>query len=149
MTGPYCGGPLPNPFSGAYAAPLAKTIPDKVKYNAADNSVTLTFNAGFAPDMYTFTVNNDYIFDEFGNKMQASFSTNLFMPVGAETPTVSRGITGATGPYVEFSEYTKPREIVDGFNPSDHVETRVSRLYYSRDAHRVAQIINRDAKSYN
>jgi len=55
----------------------------------------------------------------------------------------------ATGPNVEFPEYTPPRGYPDGFNPSDKVETRVARLYYFRDAHRVAQIINRDVKSYN
>ncbi len=55
----------------------------------------------------------------------------------------------ATGPNVEFPEYTAPRSYPDGFNPSDKVETRVARLYYYRDAHRVAQIVNRDVRSYN
>ena len=54
-----------------------------------------------------------------------------------------------TGPNVEFPEFTAPRSNPDGFNPSDNVQTRVSRLYYFRDAHRVAQIINRDARAYN
>src|SRR5262249_5870333 len=49
----------------------------------------------------------------------------------------------------EYPEFTRPRALPDGFNPSDHVETRVARLYYFRDAHRVAQIINREARSYN
>ena len=37
----------------------------------------------------------------------------------------------------------------EGFNPGDFVETRVAQLYYYRDAHRVAQIINRNIRSYN
>jgi hypothetical protein len=59
------------------------------------------------------------------------------------------GIPGPSGDYVAFGEYTNPRPFINGFNPSDHVETRVSRLYYYRDAHRVAQIINRDSRSHN
>ncbi len=64
-------------------------------------------------------------------------------------PTKSRGLSGASCPNVEFPEFTAPRQKPSGFNPADHVETRVVRLYYFRDAHRVAQIINRDAKSCN
>ncbi len=53
------------------------------------------------------------------------------------------------GPYVPYHEYTTPRAVPQGFNPDDRVETRVSRLYYYRDAHRVVQILNRKARSYN
>ena len=53
---------------------------------------------------------------------------------------------------VEFPEFIEARNR-DGtrrrFNPADHVETRVARLFYFRDAHRVAQIINRITESYN
>src|SRR5690606_19357697 len=71
------------------------------------------------------------------------------LPPGADVPTISRGIRGPTGPYVSYPEFTPPRPVLDGFNPSDRVETRVSRLYFFRNAHRVAQIITRSAKSYN
>ncbi len=56
-----------------------------------------------------------------------------------------------TGPRVDFPEYLPAPEPRDErhFNPSDHVETRVVRLYYFRDAHRVAQLVNRDVESYN
>jgi hypothetical protein len=118
------------------------------KHSIADRTVTLSF-VEVRPEVYTLTVVHDYIQDEFGNKMEADFETQLFRPIGAETPAISRGITGPTGPNVEFPEYTNPRKIIDGFNPSDRVETRVSRLYYYRDAHRVTQIVNRDVKSYN
>ncbi|HND56754.1 MAG TPA: hypothetical protein PLV92_30255, partial [Pirellulaceae bacterium] len=59
------------------------------------------------------------------------------------------GVTATTGPYVRYPEFTPPRPANTGFNPSDKVETRVARLYYFRDAHRVAQIINRKVRSYN
>jgi hypothetical protein len=68
---------------------------------------------------------------------------------GGDLPSVSRGITGRPGPFVPFPEYTPPRTPIDGVSPSDRVETRVVRLYYYRDAHRVAQIVNRNVKSYN
>lgn len=56
-----------------------------------------------------------------------------------------------TGKHVPFEEYTKrpPRKENEVFNPGDKVETRVARLYYFRDAHRVAQIVNRNVQSYN
>ncbi len=56
------------------------------------------------------------------------------------------------GEHVEFPPYTPPKPQIippEGFNPGDFVETRVARLYYYRDAHRVAQIINRNIRSYN
>lgn len=118
------------------------------KFDLADNSLTLAYQ-DVPPDVYTFTVKADLISDLFGRTMAKDYSERLFRPIGAEEPVISRGITGPTGPNVSFPEYTKPRPIINGFNPSDHVETRVSRLYYFRDVHRVAQIINRDVKSYN
>ncbi|MEO8496176.1 MAG: hypothetical protein ABI614_13990, partial [Planctomycetota bacterium] len=114
----------------------------------SDNSLTLSYK-DVPPDVYDFIVRADLIKNLFGTPMAENSKTVLLRPLGAEEPAISRGITGPTGPYVPFGEYTKPRPFNDGFNPSDHVETRVSRLYFYRDAHRVAQIVNRDAKSYN
>lgn len=55
-----------------------------------------------------------------------------------------------TGKHIEFPEFLPPGpKPKPKFNPSDRVETRVVRLYYFRDAHRVAQIVNRTAKAYN
>lgn len=56
-----------------------------------------------------------------------------------------------SGTHVPFPEYVpRPeRSQKEVFNPGDHVETRVARLYYIRDGHRVAQIINRNVKSLN
>ncbi len=56
------------------------------------------------------------------------------------------------GEHVEFPPFAPPKPQLipsEGFNPGDFVETRVARLYYYRDAHRVAQIINRNIRSYN
>ncbi len=53
---------------------------------------------------------------------------------------------------VEFPEFlaTAPQpESARKINPADKVETRVIRLFYFRDAHRVAQLINRTAQSLN
>lgn len=83
------------------------------------------------------------------NRAGSEFVINILKPVGDDLPSESPGLRGFSGPYVTFPEFTEPRKSTDGFNPSDHVETRVSRLYYFRDAARVAQIINRKSKSYN
>lgn len=56
------------------------------------------------------------------------------------------------GQHVEFPPYAPPKKQTippEGFNPDDYVQTRVARLYYYRDAHRVAEIINRNVRSYN
>jgi len=45
--------------------------------------------------------------------------------------------------------YTKYFTSIEGFNPSNVVVTHVVPLYYYRDAHRVVQIINHRARSYN
>lgn len=54
--------------------------------------------------------------------------------------------------HVEFTPYAPPTKQTiptEGFNPGDYVETRVARLFYFRDAHRVAEIVNRNIRSYN
>lgn len=119
-----------------------------ITFHESDNSVTIKFASEIPPDIYTFTVKGT-VKSIFGIPMGDAVTKQLLMPVGAELPSVAPGISGATGPYVTYGEYTKPRPFMDGFNPSDHVETRVSRLYYFRDAHRAAQIVNREAKSHN
>lgn len=70
-------------------------------------------------------------------------------PALADVPlTQFRGITGVTGENAVYPEYTKQREQPEGFNPSDKVVTRIARLYYFRDAHRVVQLLNREARSF-
>jgi hypothetical protein len=82
---------------------------------------------------------------------EASMPLTIVIPGdgGRNLPSRTVGISGRTGENAVFAEYTEPRKVPDGFKPSDKVETRVARLYYFRDAHRVAQIVNRDVKSYN
>lgn len=56
------------------------------------------------------------------------------------------------GKRIEFPEFlpARPQPISKRrINPGDKVVTKVARLYYFRDAHRVAQIINRTTKSLN
>jgi hypothetical protein len=55
---------------------------------------------------------------------------------------------GVHVPFPDFVTRTD-RDKSKVFNPGDKVETRVARLYYYRDAHRVAEIINRNVRSYN
>jgi hypothetical protein len=119
------------------------------------NAITVNFD-GLLPEVYTLTVKASGIVDIFGNNLQgllgqpnSDYFTQVVNPIGGDLPSQTRGITGQTGPYVEFKEWLNPAAPTNGFNPSDHVETRVVRLYYFRDAHRVAQIVNREAKSYN
>ncbi len=121
---------------------------NRPKLSEDKKSVILVFEK-FTPDNFTFKIIKDGVKDLYGNTMKEDYTTTLFKPIGGEIAEPSRGISGATGPYVPYGEYTKPRPFINGFNPSDHVETRVSRLYYFRDAHRVAQIINRDSRSHN
>ena len=56
----------------------------------------------------------------------------------------------ATGKHIEFPRYVPTTEFEPDrpFNPGDHVETRVARMFNRRDAHRVAQIINRNVQSH-
>ena len=130
----------------------------------ATNRVTLNVT-GVVPGTYTLvvpTAKGGKLQDVYGNKLVQGpvvRSVNLIeMPVagisagaaaGGDLPSQRAGVTLETGPPVYYPEYTKFRTSPDGFNPSDRVESRVVRLYYYRDAHRVAQLINRTVKSYN
>jgi hypothetical protein len=126
---------------------------DNGTYDSSNNSITVTFST-LRPEVYTLTVHKEII-DLFGNNLQGvgnqsstDYTINILNPIGSELASPFQGISGQSGPYVEFKEWLNPASPTNGFNPSDHVETRVARLYYFRDAHRVAQIINRDVKSY-
>src|SRR5262249_14179142 len=76
-------------------------------------------------------------------KPKTDYSQVLFQP--GEPAGGGGGKSGV----VIYPEYHEPRKVPGGFNPSDQVQTRVSRLYYYRDARRVAQIINRDIRARN
>ena len=87
--------------------------------------------------------------DPVSNRPLADLAGN---PAGNGTDQVRDFVTlpGAErGEHVEFPRFVKsPPLTEEDFNPGDHVETRVARLYYFRDAHRVAQIINRTARPH-
>ncbi len=108
-------------------------------------------NITVAPNQYSLFIMPP-IKDLFGNVMDTTvdkYKFPIIMPVGGNAPTLAPGITATTGPCVPFGEYNNPRTEANGFNPSDKVVLRVVRLYYFRDAHRVAQIVNRKSRSYN
>ncbi|MCO6457437.1 MAG: hypothetical protein J5I93_19220 [Pirellulaceae bacterium] len=134
--------------------------PQDVIYDATDNAVTLVFqdyqyDGNFVVSITPRPASGKSLNDLFGNTLElddpgaTSYDIPLVRTRLSETPSVAPGISHTTGPYVPFHEFTGPRESTSGFNPNDKVETRVARLYYYRDAHRVAQIINRKVKSYN
>jgi hypothetical protein len=133
---------------------LVVGLPD---FDPATNTVTLQVGP-IVPGSYKLAIVKEKIRDVFNNVMAPVagvtdpnvFETTLFtVQIDRALPSVSAGVTLQTGPSVTFPEYVKFRVSPDGFNPSDRVETRVVRLYYYRDAHRVSQIVNRTVKSYN
>ncbi len=134
----------------------------------ADSGVTLRLSRGSRPSQVVFTIGGElkpgrYLLklrtnrwkDRFGIPLRGNvpggsyYTYELFKPDVQLLAVSQRGVTSATGPYVEYPEFTPPRKVPLGFNPHDKVETRVVRLYYFRDAHRAAQIINRTLQSYN
>jgi hypothetical protein len=128
-------------------------------FDPQNNTITVRLT-NVQADLYQLTVKGEEVKDIFGNHLEgvpgrpgSDYVTVLGRtPPEAELlqqPSIRPGIAGATGEYVPFPEFTRPRKVSDGFNPHDKVETRVVRLYYYRDAHRVAQIINRKVKSHN
>jgi hypothetical protein len=132
--------------------------PLQANLDPRENSVTLTFKDYPDDGEYTITVKkktsnqNHGVVDIYGNPLWSDKTpgeTFTIIRSKLSGPSVRPGISGRTGPYVAYPEFTQPRTVPDGFNPNDKVETRVVRLYYYRDAHRVAQIINREVKSYN
>ncbi len=120
-----------------------------ITFNEASNSVALEWSQ-LSAGKYVFEAMSA-LKDVFGIALASSDSNRraITRQFGDVAPTTLPGLRGTTGKYVNYKEYTEPRENPEGFNPSDHVETRVSRLYYYRDAHRVAQIVNRNSRSYN
>jgi hypothetical protein len=130
----------------------------EVTFLEASSAVVLRLT-NMAPGMYPLTINKKDVGNPikgwYGNLLRSNtegdqeFVAEVYKPIKADVPSVRPGITGPTGPQIDYKEYTEPRKVPEGFNPSDHVETRVARLYYYRNAHRVAQIINRTTQSYN
>ncbi|MEQ1904667.1 MAG: hypothetical protein ABL888_10805, partial [Pirellulaceae bacterium] len=141
--------------TGVFTAGQKPTKAATAKFDPKRNAVTLTFPA-FPADIYQLRIDGSKIVDIYGNSLDeytkslSGDGTGLgarFKP--EDSPTVRPGISGKTGEYVQYPEFAKRPDVPDGFNPNDKVETRVVRLYYYRDAHRIAQIVNRKVQSYN
>lgn len=95
------------------------------------------------PPTGTFTIapNANRVKDKAGNAMSDKDLTSF-----SSAPDRERGVHV---PFPEFVNRSTVRDSTRVFNPGDKVETRVARLYYYRDAHRVAEIINRNVRSYD
>ncbi|MEZ6135376.1 MAG: hypothetical protein R3C53_10750 [Pirellulaceae bacterium] len=114
--------------------------------------ISLTPAAG----RYQLRVNESLLRDAYGNLLDMNSANGIYVAelggavqlASADYP-VTPGVSRGQAPFVQYPEFVEPRTPTKGFNPSDKVETRVSRLYFYRDAHRVAQILNRRVQSYN
>ena len=139
------------------------------KWVKEDRTLTLSVDkTQMKGGFYQVRLFADNIEDEFGNKLAGNQTGKpLYIQVlgdgsgsfgggitraqrleVSENTIVTRGVTQNGAEAIEFPEYVS-RPPISGFNANDKVETRVARLYYYRDAHRVAQILNRRVKSYN
>jgi hypothetical protein len=133
---------------GGYTVTLDTARPDRV---------FLDFAAPLAPGDYTLTLTEGIAPEERVKDLAGNPAGTFVDPAGQTgfEPQVVRFSVfppSRTGLQVEFPQFTPPK--IEGdrerpFNPDDYVITRVARLYYMRDAHRVAQIINRNVRSYN
>ncbi len=92
-----------------------------------------------ADGTYSVTIKKGSITDLAGNVIEPEETTREFAIRGR-----------SYGKNVEFPEFlpVKPSPAKE-INPGDKVVTKVVRLYYFRDAHRVAQLINRTTRSLN
>jgi len=136
---------------------VAKTSFGGAVYTASDNEITVTVS-GVKPGAYVVSVpmKDNTIVDLYGNKLEKStgaaeadyFTATIYTQTLEQLPLPTQGVALQHGPYVAMHEYQTRPPSPGGFNPADRVETRVSRLYYYRDAHRVAMIVNRSVKSY-
>lgn len=128
--------------------------PSAIVYDPAQNTITLSYDA-IRVGIYRLTLipfsdtNKTGLRDIFGNSIGGTLLFPLNAPTGQAAQAAGAATPSKDAPFVTYPEYTQPRDVPNGFNPSDRVETRVVRLYYYRDAHRVAQIVNRDLRAYN
>ena len=129
--------------------------PKTVDFVENENAVVLTFE-GLPADIYQLQIVGSSVSDIFGNLLQGTKGqpgTNYLFTLSKPEP-VSKDSESGSGTvgvsdFVKYHDYEKREPPTPGFNPSDKVVTRVARLYYYRDAHRVAQILNSEVKSLN
>ena len=136
--------------SGDPNDPDIEVLPDRQRIQIKFTSVI--------EGVHEVSVAGDSLQDEYGNKLEGSsgkagelYTAVLGAPSGGANryadPLVP-GVIAGRAPVVEYPQAIPVRDQPKGFNPNDRVETRVARLYFYRDAHRVAQILNRRAQSY-
>lgn len=146
---------VPSKGTGNFLSGTEVTIKDGA-YQAYDNSMILTVE-NIPADIYQLVITGSELKDIFGNMLEGNngeAGTNFVRVLnkpGSDSASASRTAVPAvpTTDFVEYHEYEKRDVPEDGFNPSDKVVTRVARLYYYRDAHRVAQILNSEVQSLN
>ena len=125
------------------------------RYDASTGIVELVYSKDAEPGDYTLTISKaltNVLKQNFQSQIQdggQNLSLNVTKSTSAGLPVESRGLAGFSSDSPEYREYTNPRTYPQGFNPSDKVISRMARLYYFRDAHRVVQLINRKAQSFN
>ena len=132
-------------------------VASKFSVDNSNTRVTLSYSK-VNPGLHRLTVVGSELLDAFSNKLEGNSGKpgdNYEVILGQATanalasdPLVP-GVTRGKAPIVEYPSFISSKEQPRGFNPNDRVETRVARLYFYRDAHRVAQILNRRAQSYN
>lgn len=119
--------------------------------------IAITITSTISRGQYTVTLDGSKLLDEFGNPLKGNsdvagekYSFVLGSSTAIQGQQLVRGVSRSGGKQVEYPAIL-PAGAPDpvGFNPNDRVETRVARLYFFRDAHRVAQIINRMVESHN
>ncbi|MCC6508944.1 MAG: hypothetical protein IT423_07545, partial [Pirellulaceae bacterium] len=126
--------------------------------NLTGNRLTITPAAETTATAYLIKVLGGKLMDVYGNLLEGSdgrvgaIYEQRLGSTGVDSPDlypVTPGVTRGQAPVVTYPQFVEPNQQPKGFNPNDRVETRVARLYFYRDAHRVAQILNRRAQSYN
>ncbi len=138
-------------------AKLKDAVP-QIDFDPKANTLVRIRPTSLEKGYYQLTVFPEGIKDFYGNDLETpdgELRGNFVKIFGgaaqlaADAYPVTPGVNRGNANMVEFPEFVQPRKVPSGFNPNDKVETRVARLYFYRDAHRVAQILNRRVQSYN
>jgi len=144
---------------GRFTANAAnKLIKPHIRFSSDSKSTVLATPKALDNGYYQITIIGADLKDTYGNLFENAegfIGGNYVKVLGGAAQVASEaypvipGVNRGNAPMVEYPEFAPPRKVPTGFNPNDKVETRVARLYFYRDAHRVAQILNRRVQSYN
>jgi len=117
------------------AAKLRILSEGEPKVDQLNRTVTLSYR-NLNPGVYSLKVTG--LTDVVGNSQSGPKEIPFEIPGGRER-----------GEQVEFPRFLQPGDEPSEFDPGDLVDTRVVRLFYFRDARRVAELINRNVKNLN